>query len=704
MKRLIFIYFLTFFVLQVNGQHKINARLLKLANKEASDYRYAYAIPLFKAYLKYQPNDTNALKQVALCYKNVNQYDSAILYMSQAVDNGSALTSEFPELYATVGRYDNAVALYKKLLIESNSVLYSARVVGFSGIHKFISDSLDYKIFNTKLNTIYNEFNATLFKDGIVFESNRVVKKKKAKKIKRSNEFAWDGSSYTKLYYIPTLDSIRTDTITSSSWNEKKPIKNYSEYSRETPNDTRTLPSSYDYTAQAYNPNGVVSFNAFMDNKLNVGAVCFTADGLKAYYTRNQKKSKGVYQLEIWEARYKNGQWVSSQKMFFNNPNYSYFHPAVTPDGKRLYYASDDPSGFGGSDLYYIDQNKDGSWKSTTNLGMEINTSGNELFPSFYDGSFFFSSNGHPGMGGLDIYRLVQGSRGDVIVKNMGYPINSSRDDLAFSMRGASGFFSTNRYGSDDILAYDFEKVHIKLSGKITLDHKNITNKKVFLYQKNEQGKNILIDSAMLDINSNYEFTARPNKEYELITYDDAGKPYTQILTAEGYTKIGNSYNKEVTLINIPLAANVFAEQLQAANKIKDAEIAKMSVGFKRAIDSLKLLTKDYVELHHPFDQVYIVQQDLNDYYKIIQRVKSLHNKKIIIVSAADCNGSLEYNEDLSTRRANRIFKTLSRLSNNQVIIKNVGERELLKACDDVRKDKEEQLVNRYSYIFILNK
>ena len=75
-----------------------------------------------------------------------------------------------------------------------------------------------------------------------------------------------------------------------------------------------------------------------------------------------------------------------------------------------------------------------------------------------------------------------------------------------------------------------------------------------------------------------------------------------------------------------------------------------------------------------------------------------------MIVSAADCNGSLDYNEDLSSRRANRIFRTLSKLSDNEVIIKNVGERELLKACDDVKKSIEEQVVNRYSYVFIIDK
>jgi outer membrane protein OmpA-like peptidoglycan-associated protein len=136
----------------------------------------------------------------------------------------------------------------------------------------------------------------------------------------------------------------------------------------------------------------------------------------------------------------------------------------------------------------------------------------------------------------------------------------------------------------------------------------------------------------------------------------------------------------------------------------KEAELASMTKNFRLTIDSLKAISKDYVELHHPFDQVYIIEKDLPDYYKVIELVKRIKNKKIVIVSAADCNGSLEYNEDLSTRRANRIYRTLSKLSDNEVVIKQVGERELLKDCSEARKDIAAQVVNRYSYIFIIDK
>jgi outer membrane protein OmpA-like peptidoglycan-associated protein len=525
-----------------------------------------------------------------------------------------------------------------------------------------------------------------------------------SKQTKYVPEFAWDGAGFTKLYFYSNTDSIRIDTLSSGQWVEKKPHYNYSNYSTNSPNDTRKVIKTYN--AKSIVSNYIVGevFNGFNSDKMNLGAVSFTADGKKAYYTRNQKKTLNVYQLEIWEALLKDGKWMNAHKMFFNNPKFSYFHPAITPDGKRLYYVSDDNSGQGGTDIYYIDQNEDGSWKNTVNLGQDINTAGNELFPTFYEGNLFISSNGHPGLGGLDIYRLVKGPNGDPVLKNMGYPVNSSKDDFAFSIKGTKGFFSTNRNGSDDIFAFDYNQSFVKIAGKVAFDGGTLVGKKIYLYQKNDQGKMILKDSTTIDVNASYQFKIRPNQEFDIVAYDDEGNRYVQSSSSDGYQKQNNTYIKDVALFNIPLSDKVKQANVAAAEALRKAELAVQSKEFIRAVDSLKSLTMNYVELHHPFDQVYIIQKDLPDYYKVIELVKRIKNKKIVIVSAADCNGSLEYNEDLSARRANRIYRTLSKLSDNEVVIKQVGERELLKDCSDARKDIAAQVVNRYSYIFIIDK
>jgi tetratricopeptide (TPR) repeat protein len=718
MKNIKFILIVFLFTISFNtidAQSRKQKGLFKLAQQEYSQLRYAYAIPVIKQFLLTQPKDTNALLLLAKSYQKVNQIDSALKYYDFATLSGVKYNSDIAESYAMLGKYDEAVKIYKQLIDSNKTKLADARFFGFNNPKKLMGDSLDFKIFNTKINTSFNEFNGVLYQNGLIYETNQfestLVKKRfilwnwfKSKQSKYANEFAWDGAGFTKLHFYPNTDSIRTDTFVSGRWLEKNALYNYTNYSRNSPNDSRKLVRNYDFNLNEDQLNIGKVFNVFKSDKMNLGAVSFSADGKRAYYTRNQKKSTNIYQLEIWEAILKDGKWVNANKMFFNNAKFSYFHPAITPDGKRLYYVTDENTGEGGTDIYYVERNEDGSWKNTVNLGQDINTAGNELFPTFYEGNLFLSSNGHPGLGGLDIYRLIKGTNGEPVLKNMGYPINSSKDDFAFSIQGNKGFFSTNRNGSDDILSYDYQQSFIKIIGKLFLDSAIYVGKIVYLYQKNEQGMFIFKDSAITDVNGQYEFRIRPNQSYDLVVFDDEGNRFTQNIISDGYHKVINEYIKDLALINIPLSDKLKQSKLAAAEALRKAELAVQTTKFIRTIDSLKSLTKDYVELHHPFDQVYIIEKDLPNYYKVIELVKRINNKKIVIVSAADCNGSLEYNEDLSTRRANRIYRTLSKLSNNDVEIKNVGERELLKDCTEARKDIEAQVVNRYSYIFIIDK
>ena len=718
MKNIKFILLLLLFAISfstIDAQSRKQKGLLKLAKQEYSQLRFAYAIPVIKQLLLTQPKDTNALVLLAKSYQNVNQIDSAVKYYDLANLSGVKYNSDIAESYAMLGNYDKAVQIYKQLIDSNKTKLADARFFGFNNPKKLVGDSLDFKIFNTKINTSFNEFNGVLYQNGLMYETNQFestpVKKKfflwnwlNSKQSKYAPEFAWDGAGFTKLYFYPNTDSLRIDTLVNGKWLEKKSLLNYSNYSTSSPNDTRKLIKTYNSKSIVNNLILGEVFNGFKSDKMNLGAVSFTADGKMAYYTRNQKKSTNIYQLEIWEAILKDGKWVNAHKMFFNNPKFSYFHPAITPDGKRLYYVTDDNTGEGGTDIYYVERNEDGSWKNTVNLGQDINSAGNELFPTFYEGNLFLSSNGHPGLGGLDIYRLIKGTNGEPVLKNMGYPINSSKDDFAFSIQGSKGFFSTNRNGSDDILSYDYQQSLIKIIGKLFLDSAIYVGKKIYLYQKNEQGRSILKDSAITDANAKYDFKIRPNQSYDLVAFDDEGNRFTQTIISDGYQKDNNEYIKDVALINIPLSDKSKQAKIAAAEALRQSELAVQTTRFIRAIDSLKTLTKDYVELHHPFDQVYIIEKDLPNYYKVIELVKRIKNKKIVIVSAADCNGSLEYNEDLSTRRANRIYRTLSKLSNNDVVIQNVGERELLKDCTEARKDIEAQVVNRYSYIFIIDK
>jgi outer membrane protein OmpA-like peptidoglycan-associated protein len=244
------------------------------------------------------------------------------------------------------------------------------------------------------------------------------------------------------------------------------------------------------------------------------------------------------------------------------------------------------------------------------------------------------------------------------------------------------------------------------MNGKVTVDSISAPGKKVYLTQRTETGRVQIVDSAIVDANGAYAFKARPNKNYTIVTYDNDGVKFETSVKSNDFVKTNDTYAKQLNLINIPLSQT----ELKAKRAKQDELIAQQenqnlyNKMYAKTVDSLMKLSKDYVELHHPFNQVFIIKKDLEGYYKLINRVKNMKGREIVIVSATDCNGTDEYNEDLSQRRAKRIFKTLNALSNNKVVIRHVGERELLKACDDVKKSIEEQVVNRYSYVFIMDK
>ena len=690
---------------------KQTARILKQANKQFSLLKYAYAIPLYKTYMTaigkdVKPTDSIVYKNLGEAYRLVNEYDSALLYYTKAANWGVVVGNKIAELQAMVGDYANAQKGYQSIVANNRSIFNDSRLYGFSNVSKFYADSLDFKIFTTKLNTRYNEFNAVPFREGIVFESNRVITKKKKKRTQiLTKEFAWDGAGYTRLFYVNNAKDIRVDSTVFSNWRDKN--FTIDQLSMGTSNDNKIISKPLDFQALPFNNDSSVTlFTKQFGTQLNFGAISFTADGKTAYYTRNGRKTKNGYLLEVWEAKFKEGRWTPSDRLFFNKQGYNYFHPSITPDGQRLYYVTDEAGGYGGTDIYYIEKNGDGSWKPTSNIGQVINTIANELFPSFYDGTLFFSSNGHAGIGGLDIYRLASDARGDAVVKNLGYPINSNKDDISFSIKGNTGYFSSNRYGSDDIFAFDYAQSFIVMNGKVTVDSISAPGKKVYLTQRTETGRIQVVDSAIVDGNGNYTFKARPNKDYTILTYDNDGAKFETPVKSNDFIKTDDTYSKQVNLINIPLSQT----ELTAKKAKQDALIAEQenqilyNKMYAKTVDSLMKLSKDYVELHHPFNQVFIIKKDLEGYYKLINRVKNMKGREIVIVSATDCNGTDEYNEDLSQRRAKRIFKTLNGLANNKVVIRHVGERELLKACDDVKKSIEEQVVNRYSYVFIMDK
>lgn len=261
------------------------------------------------------------------------------------------------------------------------------------------------------------------------------------------------------------------------------------------------------------------------NKKHHEGPASFSADGNFMAFTRNDYQSKandGVVTLELCTSENKNGKWSEPKVVAFNTKEFSFGHPSLTPDGKTMYFASDMPGGKGGVDIYKVERNGD-TWSVPENL-KAINTEGNEMFPFYHkDGILFFSSNGLPGLGGLDVFAVkLRNGLPTGNAQNAGYPLNDNQDDFALIIddNQKTGYFSSNREGGkgdDDIYSVTFAKPFKfgKLIKGQTKDKAGniVSDAKVDL--KNNNG--VVVNTVNSDANGNYEFFVDEEATYNLL-------------------------------------------------------------------------------------------------------------------------------------------------------------------------------------------
>lgn len=352
------------------------------------------------------------------------------------------------------------------------------------------------------------------------------------------------------------------------------------------------------------------------------GIVSFSPDGQTMYLTKSRRAPDADTSVEIYTSRRSDATWSSPQKFEITADTLSAFgHPAVSPDGTYLYFSSDMPGGFGGKDIWRI--NLKSQVGSLENMGEQINTPGDEMFPYVRtDSLLYFSSDGHPGFGGLDLFVAKLNSTGQRwSVENMGLPMNSSGDDFGITFgEGESGFFSSNRRdarGYDNIYSFELPDLKITISG--------------WVVDKDEEPVPNAIIRIVGSDGSNQKEIARSDGSFSFRL--QRGVKYVMKAGAKGYLNV--------------------KQEFESGSEEEDADYA---VDFILAAVNKPQVVEN---IFYDFDKASLRPESEKALDEMVQMLNENPNVTIEMGAHTDRKGSDEYNVNLSNRRAKSVVDYL---------------------------------------------
>ncbi len=415
----------------VTGTMFAQAAKLKRAKNFMDNLEYLSAIQMYNKIL--EGNDVAEAKiNIAECYRKIDDTENAEFWYGQVV--------RLPEVQPIHKLYygqalqanqkcDLAKEWYQQYIEEAPDETRGTFLAQSCDFQEELLTKNDgiYVIEHLNFNSNLDDFSPTYYKDGIIFASER----DKGSAVKRIH--TWTGQPFNELYYVEAKQKKKKTELCMYEYG--KPEK----------------------------------FSKKINSKFHEAGVTFTKDEDRMYFTRNnynkgkrKASDEGITKLKIYSATGGDGNWNDVEELPFNSDEYSCAHPTLDPEGKKMYFASDMPGGFGGMDLYVVERNGE-SWGPPVNLGPRVNTEGHEIFPHYSNGKLYFSSDGHIGLGDLDIYVMTMQDGGEwSLPENLGAPINSTEDDfsLIINKENTCGYFASDRKGGsgrDDI--YSFKKV-----------------------------------------------------------------------------------------------------------------------------------------------------------------------------------------------------------------------------------------------------
>ncbi len=598
---------------------------IRQGNRLYDDLAYSAAIEEYQKALSKKEYPTARIK-LAECYRKINDLPRAEEAFAKAVQLPEAQPVHklhYGQILMRNGKYEQAkiyLDQYLNAVVSDNA----ARKLREScdSISYWMADSIKYKIQTTNLNSGQSNFSPVWYKEGVVFTSDRNLKGK---------VYDWTGRPFLELYY--------------SKGDMKK----------------------------GFAP--PVNLTGDVNGLYHDGPATFTSKGDTIYFSRNNyekskigESSKDELNLKICRAVRSDSSFNNITEFKFNSKEFSTAHPSLSPDGNTMYFVTDMPGGLGGADIY-SSQKVNGEWTTPVNLGPNINTPYNEMFPYVWkDSVLYFSSEGHYNFGGLDIFQSVKTGNSWSPAKNAGYPLNSSYDDFGVTVNdtGLAGLFSSNRNNKfttlDNIYSFELNDLRFNLEGMAVEKATQLPLKDVKIELLNKDKNKV--ESILTDEAGKFTFKLDPETDFSVVGSKDTYFTNTEDVSTKGKKQSENMFVK----LKLELERIVINKPIVLENIYYDLDKYDIRADAFPSLDNLISIMTDNPGI------------------------------SIELSSHTDSRADDRYNDNLSQKRAEAAvdYIVAHGIESSRIVAKGYGERQLVNNCkNNVSCTEEEHQQNR---------
>ncbi len=587
------------------------------------------------------------ISQIAKSYKLLFDYQNAAIWYEKLMEFSSDVSNqdilEYAQLLKNLEQYDKAMEVYDtyaKKTQQDNATVQSFKT-SCEWAKEHLADKPSYDVVVTTLQTGGVFLGADFYNAGFMYGSmqNDVEK-----------------TTYSDLNYSKMTDSVNFEKA------EKIPGK------------TNSL--------------------------TNDAHPSITADGKTLYFTKNTtdvfyynpKKNKaieinkdGISLLNIYVSYNTNGEWSVPKRLSFNGKEFSCAYPFIDADGKTLYFSSNLPGGYGGFDIYKAVLKNDSVFSTPENLGKAINSGDDDFAPRVYDHKLYFASRGKGGFGGADLFVSEMGQNNKLSApQNLGIPFNSSKDDfyILFKKDAEDGYFASNRdgqHGEDKF--YYFKKTVVPpdtISGIVSdrITNAPLKGVNVNLYELNDKGDSLLVNTIPTDPQGYWEFVINPKKKY--ITSFTLPDYYPKRYVIPLSSKEKTTERKEAMAV---------LKEIKMSPVVKKNNIVKIN------------------NIYFDFNKANIRSESYAILNNLVGFLNENPSAKIELSAHTDAAGNDKYNLKLSDNRAISCYEYLvaNGVDLKRIVPKGYGETKLLNNCKDAKKcsEVENQLNRRVEVKFL---